>query len=451
MTSWKRSFFAGMTDYTGVPMDVILSHLRDWRDNTVDTISQLKRLQERVDKQRDKLDSPDDVSQYIDFFVDLFTRYQGDFERLLTELPRNVSDAHLEILRQIYESSKRAEDSCIRFKQDHIARGLKDESLRGLVDRIYAESRDMVIDYKDLSNLIPRLRTFVGTNYADDDRRFALMAIEEAQKSVPEDGRPHPMVGAVVVKNGTVISKSHRGEIPQCHAEYIALDKKLPDDLVAGATIYTTLEPCTARKHPKIPCAQRLVDRKVARVVIGMLDPNPEIRGLGDQLLSDANIEIQMFPRDLRAQVEEMNREFIRAQRQKQTPKKANEIADVAATTAARLLTDATREVQEAAWSFYELHTQHMVARAVKDIANKEEQIRAKIAAARRVFAQDYDVPTDLAAVAVSELGAINIALVKLFSTSDQTEMEIAATQVQDACEKIRKAAKPYAYRSPNG
>jgi pyrimidine deaminase RibD-like protein len=153
---------------------------------------------------------------------------------------------------------------------------------------------------------------------ADDDRRFALMAIEEAMTSVSEDERPHPKVGAVVVKNGLVLSKAHRGELPKSHAEYIALDDKLSDDLIAGATVYTTLEPCTSRNHPKIPCAQRLIDRKVARVVIGMLDPNPNICGRGDQLLSRVGIEVQWFPRDLRAQVEEMNREFIRAQIEKQ-------------------------------------------------------------------------------------------------------------------------------------
>jgi pyrimidine deaminase RibD-like protein len=161
--------------------------------------------------------------------------------------------------------------------------------------------------------VIPKLRR------TDPDRRFEEMAIEEALRSIPEDERPHPSVGAVVVKNGAIVSTAYRGESPKSHAEYIALEEKLPDDLVAGATVYTTLEPCTARKHPKIPCAQRLIERRVGRVFVGMLDPNPEIRGLGIQALNDAGIETQFFPRDLQSQVEELNREFIRVQKERQT------------------------------------------------------------------------------------------------------------------------------------
>lgn len=153
----------------------------------------------------------------------------------------------------------------------------------------------------------------------DIDRVFQEMAIQEARQSVAEDQRLHPKVGAVVVKHGKVVSKAHRGENPKCHAEYIALEAKLPDDLVSGATVYTTLEPCTTRNHPKIPCAQRLIERRVARVFVGILDPNPEIRGLGIQALNDAGIETQFFPRDLQSAIEEINREFIRAQKERQT------------------------------------------------------------------------------------------------------------------------------------
>lgn len=148
----------------------------------------------------------------------------------------------------------------------------------------------------------------------NDDRIFARLAIGEARKSVPEtDGRAHPLVGAVIVKDGQVLATAHRGESEGNHAEYIALEKRLPDAAVAGATVFTTLEPCTTRNHPKVPCAERLIERKVARVVIGMLDPDPRISGKGQRRLRTANIITDFFPHDLMTEVEELNRDFSRA------------------------------------------------------------------------------------------------------------------------------------------
>lgn len=153
----------------------------------------------------------------------------------------------------------------------------------------------------------------IGNITIVNDREFARLAIEEARKSVAEtDGRVHPMVGAVVVKEGKILSVAHRGEIVGNHAEFVALEKKLANVTVSGATVYTTLEPCTTRNHPKIPCAQRLIERKVARVVLGMLDPDERIRGKGQMRLRDANIATDFFPSDLMTEVEELNRHFIR-------------------------------------------------------------------------------------------------------------------------------------------
>jgi pyrimidine deaminase RibD-like protein len=150
--------------------------------------------------------------------------------------------------------------------------------------------------------------------HQSDDYKFSLLAINEARKSVSEkDGRPRPKVGAVVVKDGRVICKAHRGEFPGNHAEFVALERKLPEEALAGATVYTTLEPCTTRSHPKVPCATRLAQRKVARVVIGMLDPDPRITGKGQRSLRKANITTDLFTAKLMAEVEEMNREFTEA------------------------------------------------------------------------------------------------------------------------------------------
>jgi pyrimidine deaminase RibD-like protein len=175
-------------------------------------------------------------------------------------------------------------------------------ALRGFVDAM-----QRLTDIAAL--LVPgQPMTIVG-----EDDRFARMAVDEARKSTPEDARAHPLVGAVVVKDGRVLATAHRGEIAANHAEYIALETKLNNVSITGGTVYTTLEPCTTRKHPKIPCADRLIERKVTRVVIGMLDPNPDIRGRGMWKLQQANIAVEMFPHELTKEIHELNRQFIRS------------------------------------------------------------------------------------------------------------------------------------------
>jgi pyrimidine deaminase RibD-like protein len=151
----------------------------------------------------------------------------------------------------------------------------------------------------------------------DSERKFMVRAIKEARKSTPEDNRPHPKVGVVVVKNKNVIAVAHRGEAPGNHGEFTALESKLGDDLIAGSTVYVTLEPCSRRNPPKVPCAERLIERRVKRVVVGMIDPDRRIHANGCDKLDAAGIEVEFFPKDLADQVKELNRDFIRAQRLK--------------------------------------------------------------------------------------------------------------------------------------
>jgi pyrimidine deaminase RibD-like protein len=148
-----------------------------------------------------------------------------------------------------------------------------------------------------------------------DDERFIREAIEASKKSRSRAGKIGPRVGVVVVKDGKMLAVSYRGEMEndEEHAEYIALEKVLKGQTLAGATVYTTLEPCTLRNHPKVPCAERLIERKISRVVIGMLDPNPAISGKGVRLLRDHNIQTDLFPADYASQCEELNRDFRRA------------------------------------------------------------------------------------------------------------------------------------------
>jgi pyrimidine deaminase RibD-like protein len=143
------------------------------------------------------------------------------------------------------------------------------------------------------------------------ERVLMELAVDQARQSRSLDPARHPRVGAVVAREAIEIGRAFRSELKEGeHAEYTLLEQKCADQDLAGSTVYTTLEPCTKRNHPKIPCVQRLIDRKVRRVVIGMLDPNPVVSGKGVQQLRQANIEVALFPADLMARLEELNRDF---------------------------------------------------------------------------------------------------------------------------------------------
>ncbi len=120
------------------------------------------------------------------------------------------------------------------------------------------------------------------------ENKFMRFAIELAKLG---EGwvSPNPMVGAVVVKNGKVISEGYHARCGEWHAERNALASctESPE----GATMYVTMEPCChCGKTP--PCTEIILEKKISRVVIGSRDPNPKVSGKGVQILRDCGIEV---------------------------------------------------------------------------------------------------------------------------------------------------------------
>lgn len=101
---------------------------------------------------------------------------------------------------------------------------------------------------------------------------------------------PNPLVGAIIVKNGKIIGQGYHECFGHAHAEVNAFLNATED--VEGADMYVTLEPCSHYgKTP--PCALKIIEKKIKRVFISQLDPNPLVNSQGVKLLEDAGIEVE--------------------------------------------------------------------------------------------------------------------------------------------------------------
>lgn len=120
------------------------------------------------------------------------------------------------------------------------------------------------------------------------EEKYMKRAIELARQGAGWTA-PNPLVGAVVVKDGRVIGEGYHRKYGELHAERNALAACTEDP--AGATIYVTLEPCCHYgKTP--PCTEIIIEKKIARVVIGSRDPNPKVAGKGARILREHGVDV---------------------------------------------------------------------------------------------------------------------------------------------------------------
>ena len=102
---------------------------------------------------------------------------------------------------------------------------------------------------------------------------------------------PNPMVGAVIVHKGKIIGEGFHRKCGEAHAEVNAVASVRDEALLRDSTIYVSLEPCSHYgKTP--PCAELIIKKGIPRVVVGTLDPFPEVSGRGVRMLREAGVEV---------------------------------------------------------------------------------------------------------------------------------------------------------------
>jgi len=152
--------------------------------------------------------------------------------------------------------------------------------------------------------------------FIKNPREYMKLATETMRNTIPEKrtDKASPLVGAVIVTPDGRVEKACRGEYSEGdHAEYTLLERKLSSVDLRGAVLFCTLEPCApdSRSAGKQGCAERIVNRRISKVWVGIEDPDPLVDSKGFKYLQDNGILVEMFDRDFQDEIRRINKEFI--------------------------------------------------------------------------------------------------------------------------------------------
>jgi diaminohydroxyphosphoribosylaminopyrimidine deaminase/5-amino-6-(5-phosphoribosylamino)uracil reductase len=143
------------------------------------------------------------------------------------------------------------------------------------------------------------------TPASEGDVAFMQRSLELAAKAQGLTS-PNPVVGGVVVKDGTVVGEGYHRAAGAPHAEVEAL--AAAGERARGATLYVTLEPCVHHGRTA-PCVPVVLASGVRRVVAASADPNPKVNGQGIAALRSAGLEVTVGV--LEAEARQLNRGFF--------------------------------------------------------------------------------------------------------------------------------------------
>jgi diaminohydroxyphosphoribosylaminopyrimidine deaminase/5-amino-6-(5-phosphoribosylamino)uracil reductase len=125
--------------------------------------------------------------------------------------------------------------------------------------------------------------------FAPADSQWMARALYLAERGLHTTS-PNPRVGCVLVRDGGLVGEGWHERAGEPHAEVHAL--RAAAGAASGATAYVTLEPCNHHGRTP-PCADALIAAGVARVVVAVQDPNPQVAGQGIAKLRAAGIEVE--------------------------------------------------------------------------------------------------------------------------------------------------------------
>jgi hypothetical protein len=161
----RRDLFPSLNGESNATMDEVLEHLQLWRSETLETVDLLRAHRQQVESHFKLLENPRAAFEYLDFFIDLFDHVASALERVSGALPQVSPGAgaeHPSALRQIASNAAAEQRRCLAFRDRCINKPLPHEQMRPLLNQISVDTRDQLLDYRDLALAAARLDALLG-------------------------------------------------------------------------------------------------------------------------------------------------------------------------------------------------------------------------------------------------------------------------------------------------
>lgn len=122
------------------------------------------------------------------------------------------------------------------------------------------------------------------------DESYIQLAIEIAKKGMGNVS-PNPLVGCLIIKDNRIIGAGYHEKYGENHAEINAINSVKEN--IEGSSLYINLEPCSHQGLTP-PCVNKIIEKKIKKVIIGTLDMNPKVSGNGIKKLKTAGIDVKV-------------------------------------------------------------------------------------------------------------------------------------------------------------
>lgn len=161
-------------NYEEPTVELVIEQLGARKADALNTLEMLRAQRVRVVEESSKFENPQAVLEYLDFFIPAIEEVIVACDGVCEELPKRVTRAQIDLLRQIAANCRTEQRRCLVFRDKCINRPLPHESMRALLNDISVTTRDQLTAFFDLNNAAARLERIINTREPEPEPKRVM-------------------------------------------------------------------------------------------------------------------------------------------------------------------------------------------------------------------------------------------------------------------------------------